>query len=140
MVGGAMSGIGTEKLVAVGFIVARAVMLGAAIGGGALVEGSVGGRVASGGGGGGAGGVSVETMLSPVDWKSGGSTYLSKSVLVPKSKMISKCTIADTVKNREARIGRRKRSKWDWAGSVMFWLGLTETGYRRRRCGIRHNI
>jgi len=85
-----MSGIGTEKLVAVGFIVASAVMLGAAIGGGALVEGSVGGSVASGGGGGGAGGVSVETMLSPVDWKSGGSTYFSKSVFVPKSMMISK--------------------------------------------------
>jgi hypothetical protein len=69
-------------------MVAKAVMLGAARGGGAFVVASVGGRVALGGGGGGAGGKSVETVLSPVDWKSGGSTYLLKSTCPPKSRMM----------------------------------------------------
>jgi hypothetical protein len=114
--GGAIAGIGTEKLVAFGFSVARAVRLGAGSGGGALVEASfdVGGRFASGGGGGGSLGVSVETVVSPVDWKSGGSTYRLKSTFPPKSTTMSRWIISETVRNRDARIGRRNRSKLDW--------------------------
>jgi hypothetical protein len=44
--------------------------------------------------------------------------------------------IAETVKKREARIGRRNRSKWDWAGSVMLWV--RERGNRTGRMAARH--
>ena len=93
MVGGGTAGIGTEKLVAVGFIVDIAIKAGAAGGGGALLaelSAEVGGRFASGAGGGGSDIVSVETELSPVAWKSGGSTYRSNNTRPPTRKTINR--------------------------------------------------
>ena len=124
MVGGAMAGSGMEKalgLVLSDWMVFRLLLEGADGGGGALRVG-VGGSVASGGGAGGAGGKSVETV-SPVAVKSGGSTYLLKSTLPPKRTMRRRWMRAETVRKREARIGRRNRSKWDfgWSGICSGW-------------------
>ena len=119
MLGGAMAGSGIEKALALVLSEVRALRLavaGVEGGGGAAMVG-MGGRVVSGAGGG-ACATSLETAPSPVDWKSGGSTYLLKSTFPPKRTMTRRWIRAETVRNREARIGRRNRSKWDlgWSG------------------------
>lgn len=87
-------------------------------GGGALSVGC-GGSVWVGAGGGGAGGRLVETVLSPVEVKSGGSTYLLKSTFPPTRTTSRKWINADTVKNRDARTRRMNQSVKDFSFSCM---------------------
>ena len=114
MVGGAIAGRGIVKLLALLLreVSAVSVAAGAEAAGGGAARLGAGGSVESGVSGG-ACAVSVETAASPLDWKSGGSTYLLKSTLPPNRRMMSRWIRAETVRNREARIGRRNRSKWD---------------------------
>jgi hypothetical protein len=113
-----MTGTGIENALDVGLKEVSATIEATAGGGGALTVGGAG-RLASGGGGGGADSDSVETV-SPADWKSGGSTYLLKRTLPPKSKISSRWISAEIVRNRDARSGRRNRSKWDWGWSGIY--------------------
>ena len=113
MAGGAIEGIGMEKLLALALSeVSEERLAAGAEGGGGAARVGVAGRAASGGeGGGGAESGSLETMESPVDVKSGGSTYLLRGTFPPKRRMISKWRSAEIVRKRDARIRERIRSK-----------------------------